>query len=301
MKLKQLEIFVKVAETQSFSKAARELYMTQPTVSSRISSLEQELGVKLLARNTREVSLTEAGDKLYPYACQMVRLQERIEELFKNAENETSQRINISASTIPSQYLLPDILVKMKEKYPKEQFKIKETDSAGAVQDVIDGTADIGFTGTVIAQKVCRYISFYQDELVVIMPNTEHYQKIKQTQTSLNWMLSEPVIMREEGSGTRKEAEKLLKQAGISPDQLDIVANMENTEAIKRSVKYGIGITVISKLAVQEEIETGAILEFPIYETGGKRTLNIVYHNNYPLPKSAERLIKIVREMYDNL
>ena len=89
---------------------------------------------------------------------------------------------------------------------------------------------------------------FYQDELVVIMPNTEFYQEIQKRYKTATWIKNEPVIMREEGSGTRKETEKILRKAGIMPDTLNIVACIENPEAIKRSVKSGLGITIISRL-----------------------------------------------------
>ena len=98
---------------------------------------------------------------------------------------------------------------------------------------------DIGFTGTVLEKKYCRYMPFYQDELVVIMPNTEFYQEIQKRYKTATWIKNEPVIMREEGSGTRKETEKILRKAGIMPDTLNIVACIENPEAIKRSVKSG--------------------------------------------------------------
>ena len=158
MNLKQLEAFVQVAEGGSFSKAARELYLTQPTISAHISSLEKELNVRLFVRNTKEVSLSDNGKDLYKYAKQMVDLQGKIEEHFGMKKDSGKHCITIAASTIPAQYLLPKVLMCFNEKYPEEQFKIKETDSAQVVTQIVDCMADVGFTGTVLEKKHCKYI-----------------------------------------------------------------------------------------------------------------------------------------------
>lgn len=298
MNLKQLEAFVRVAEGGSFSKAAKALFLTQPTISAHIAALEKELNVRLFVRNTKEVSLSEDGKALYQYARQMIELEMKIKELFSAEAKKDVKCITIAASSIPGQYLLPGILAKFSEKYPNEQFRIMETDSAKVVEKVVGHMVDIGFTGTVLEKKHCKYIPFYKDELVIITPNTEKYRKVQAEETSLQWILSEPVIMREEGSGTRKEAEKQLKKAGIDVEQLNVVASIENSEAIKKSVKSGIGITMISKLAAQEEIEAGTVLSFPLSGVDGGRDLNLVYNKNYQLSPSAERFVKTVKELY---
>ena len=298
MNLKQLEAFVKVTESGSFSKAAKLLFLTQPTVSAHISSLEKELDSRLFVRNTKEVKLSEEGKQLYQYARQMVELEKEIEQVFSKDAHREEKCITIATSTIPAQYVLPAILAKFRETYPDEQFRISENDSCGVVEQVAGHMVDIGFTGTVLEKKHCRYMPFYQDELVVIMPNTEFYQEIQKSYKTATWIKNEPVITREEGSGTRKETEKILRKAGIMPDTLNIVACIENPEAIKRSVKSGLGITIISRLAAEEEIRTGQVLEFPLQKDESSRYLNLVYNKNYQLPAAAEHLIRIVKDFY---
>ena len=298
MNLKQLEAFVQVAELGSFSKAAKVLYLTQPTVSAHISALEKELNARLFVRNTKEVKLSEQGKRLYQHARQMIDLETEIMGLFTKDVKKEEKCVTIATSTIPAQYLLPGILAKLREKYPHEQFKITESDSANVAQQVAGHLVDIGFTGAVMEKKHCKYVPFYRDELVIIMPNTEKYQEIRQREQTLDWILAEPVIMREEGSGTRKEAERHLSKEGIRPECLNVVANVENPETIKKSVKNGLGITIISKLAAQEEIETGQVLEFPLGGAGSGRDLNLVYNKNYQLSAAAERVLRVVREMY---
>lgn len=300
MNLKQLEAFVQVAEGGSFSKAAKELYLTQPTISAHISSLERELNVRLFVRNTKEVGLSEDGRELYKYAKQMVDLEEKIEECFDaRREEKGRQCISIAASTIPAQYLLPKVLMEFNRRYPKEQLKIIETDSSKVVMQIVDHMVDIGFTGTVLEKKHCKYVPFYKDELVIITPNTEKYQQIKESSAmDISWLKEEHIIMREEGSGTRKEAEKQLRRAHIELAQLDIVASIENQETIKRSVRQGMGVSVLSKLATKDEAKDGHILAIPIPYADAGRDINLVYNKNYQLSRSAERFIRVVKDAY---
>lgn len=301
MNLKQLEAFVKVAESGSFSKAAKDLYLTQPTVSAHISALERELGTRLFIRNTKEVAMSEDGQDLYKYAKQMIELECKIEERFNVQEGEGNHCITIAASTIPAQYLLPKALMRFKERYPEEQFKVVETDSAQVVKQIVDGMADVGFTGTVLEKKYCKYLPFYKDKLNIITPNTEKYQAIKESfGEDISWLQEEHVIMREEGSGTRKEAEKQLKKAGIQVYELDVIASIDNQETIKRSVRQGMGVSVLSRLATAEEVADGHMIAFEIPKADEGRDINLVYNKNNQIAKNVERFIKIVREVYDN-
>lgn len=300
MNLKQLEAFVQVAEGGSFSKAAKELFLTQPTISSHISSLERELNARLFVRNTKEVSLSEDGIKLYKYAKQMLDLQREIEVTFGMDEEGKSHAVTIAASTIPAQYLLPEVLTRFSERYPQEQIRIQETDSSKVVMQIVDHRVDIGFTGTVLEKKHCKYIPFYKDELVIITPNTPKYQELAQgNKEDISWIKKEHVIMREEGSGTRKEAELQLKGAGVKFAGLDIIASIENQETIKKSVRQGMGISVLSKLATADEVANGEILAFPIPNSDEGRDINLVYNKNYQMTRSAERFIKVVKEVYN--
>ena len=299
MNLKQLEAFVQVAEGKSFSKAAKELFLTQPTISAHIASLERELNARLFVRNTKEVSLSEDGKDLYRYAKQIIDLQKQIEERFETEEEGSRHCITIAASTIPAQYLLPRVLKRFNEKYPDEQIKIMESDSSKVVSQIVDHIVDVGFTGTVLEKKHCRYLPFYKDKLAVITPNTERYRRLKEeSPNGIDWILEEHLIMREEGSGTHKEAEEQLKAAGIPAEKLDVIASIGNQETIKKSVRQGMGITILSELAAVDEEADGELLTFPIPGADAGRDINLVYNKNYQLSRSAERFIKVVKEVY---
>ena len=300
MNLKQLEAFARVAEAKSFSEAAKILYLTQPTVSAHVASLEKELGVCLLMRSTKEVSLTEEGEILYDYAMQMLELEQQIRERFGSRKKEGAV-LRIAASTIPSQYLLPEIMVRFRERYPGVRLRVMETDSAGAVEQILSRRADIGFAGTVLEEKQCIYIPFYKDELVVIIPG-EGLEGPESAAETAAWIRRMPVILREEGSGTRKEAQRLLRQMGIELSELNIVASIQNQETIKRSVRNGMGISILSRLAAEDEIRSGVLRAVPLGETGGKRNINLVFDRRSLHSTEAEKLIDLVKEMYpDNV
>lgn len=263
MNLKQLEAFVQVAEKKNFSRAAKAMFLTQPTVSAHISGLEKELNTRLLIRNTKDVELSEEGERLYEYAKQITLLTEQIvQEFGSEPDVEEQSTVTIAASTVPAQYLLPEILAKFRQKYPKEQFQILESDSTGVVEQVAARTVDIGLTGTELSKKHCEFLPFYEDDLIVITPNTEQFRRRKQGKedTVLEWLRSEPLIMREEGSGTRKETMKILQQLGLRIEGLNVIASVENPETIKRSVSSGMGISVLSALSARDAVSNGSVL-----------------------------------------
>jgi DNA-binding transcriptional LysR family regulator len=260
--------------------------------------LEKELDVRLFVRNTKEVNLSENGQILYKYARQIIDLEKEIEEAFGRVKDSEKKCITIAASTIPAQYLLPKVLARFNEKYPGEQLSIMEMHSQGVAEKVGEHQVDIGFTGTVLEKKHCHYIPFYKDDLVVVTPNTEKYQKLAETSNDISWIKTENLILREEGSGTRKEAEKQLRNIGIKLEDLNVMASIQNQETIKKSVERGLGVSVLSRLATEDEVEEGRLLVFPIPGALEGRANNLVYNKNYQLSLSAERFVKVVKEVY---
>ena len=299
MNLKQLEAFVKVAETKSFSEAAKQLFLTQPTISAHVSALEKELNTCFLIRNTRGVELSESGKELYAYAVQMLEIEKTIKGRFGKEIKPEGNVLRIGASTVPAQYILPNVMSAFHAEYPSEKLKLFETDSEGVIDMILSHHIDIGFTGTVIEKGNCKYLPFYEDELVVLTPSNEKFvEKLCGGQILADWIMDEPVILREEGSGTKKEAEKMLAEQRIDMKKLKLAALMENQETIKRSVSKGMGVTILSKLAAEEELKNGTLLAFPLGSQGGKRMINLVYDAEYPLLPAAERFIKMIKRMY---
>lgn len=296
MNFRQLEAFIYIADNRSFSVAAEKLFVSQPTVSGYISTLEEELRVKLFARTTKEVGLTDAGEKLYSYARQIVELKKGVEETFINNRYQGTS-LNISASSIPSRYILPEILSGFVNKNPDVSFNVKEGDSADVIESVSLGKTDIGFVGTQIGKSECKYYKLIRDDLVVITPNNEYYKKLLK-KNDLSWIKDEAVILREPGSGTRREAIKCLKNLNIDINALNVIAQMENTETIKRSVRDGMGISIISKLATREGVLSGNVLDKTITPNGKGRWLYMVTSSKRNLSNTAKEFVSFVKEFY---
>ena len=173
MTLKQLEAFVKIANNRSFTLAAKELFITQPTVSAYINNLEEELGVRLFDRTTKEVQLSDEGDRIYLYAKEILELADKIQNSFSMDEDNKVRQVVISTSSIPGQFLVPEILSAFKKKFPDVDFRVRETDSQGVVEDITNHMADIGLAGTEINSNKCNFIPFYDDELILVTENSE--------------------------------------------------------------------------------------------------------------------------------
>lgn len=294
MNLKQLEAFVGVAESRSFSRTARRLYLTQPTISAHISSLEKELNAKLIIRNTKEVHLSAAGEKLYNYAKQMVDLQQEVLREFQVSVQNEPKVLSIAASTIPSQYILPSLMQRFTGENQLDSYSLTESDSAGVVDMVANRKVDIGLTGAIIKRPHCEFIPFYKDRLVIIAPNTPAYQAIPKDGFTVKMLREASLIMREEGSGTRLEMEKHLARLGIDISELPSVASVSNQETIKKMVAGGMGISIISALAAEDYLSEGKLLSFDMGSGGAVRNLYAVYNKDHALSPLAEKFVEFV-------
>lgn len=297
MNLKQLESFCYIIETNSFSEAAKKLFLTQPTISSHISLLEKELSTQLLIRTTKDVTPTDAGKKLYTYAKQMLQIQNTILEEFHVKSEDEKNVITLGASSIPEQYILPEILPKYLKKN-KNEFKIGRGDSFEIINQVVNKEIEIGLVGTQIETSNCIFEPFYKDKLVVITPVNQKYLQMKEEGFHIKDLLKEPIIMREEGSGTRKEIKKFLNHMKINDGSLNIIATLNSTEAIKRSVANNMGISIISNLAVQDYIKDKRVLAFDLAEENIYRNLYIVRNKEMYMSKSSLKFIKFMREVF---
>lgn len=297
MNLKQLESFALIIESRSFSQAAKKLFLTQPTISSHISLLEKELNTQLLVRTTKDVYPTEEGKKLYTYAKQILNIQNTIFQEF-NVKSEESNVLNLGASTIPEQYILPEVLPKYISKN-KSELKIIQGDSTQIINKIINKEIEVGFVGTAVENSSLIFEPFFRDKLVVITPVTEKYLKMKEEGYDIKDLIKEPVIMRKEGSGTRKEIKEFLKSQNIDINDLNIIATLNSIEAIKKSVQNNMGISIISNLALEDFAKDNKVLVFELEEMDMYRNLYIVRNKEMYMSKCALKFIKFVREFFN--
>lgn len=295
MEFKQLEAFVAVVDYGSFSEAARKLYLTQPTISTHIRSLEEELHTRLIIRTTKKLTITPKGYQLYDSAVRMLDIRNN---LFENFTGSKKQIIDLAASTIPSSYLLPELMAGFGRMYPDVYFHSWQTDSAGAISRVLDGSVDLALTGQNTGDDSCIFIPFCQDDMVIATPVNGHYLQLKERPVTFYDFLKDPIIIRERGSGTKKEMDIFLENAGIEPSSLNVVARMNDLESIKKSIVNGLGISILSARSAVDLKKTKQILLFPLEETAHKRSFYIVYSKNRILKAHVRQFIQYVKNYY---
>ena len=200
--IKELEAFACVVEKGSFSRAAEALYLTQPTISAHVASLERKLNIKLLVRTTKEIYPSDAGNLLYEYAKEILRLRTNAVQAIKAFSKEMRGTVSVAASTIPGQYYLPKLIQSFRAEYPDISFSLQILDSAEVAEQVSARKVEIGFTGTIINLPKCVYQVLAEDRLVIITPNTPHYQAYLSTGFPTRQITQETFISRESGSGT---------------------------------------------------------------------------------------------------
>lgn len=299
MEFKQLEAFVAVVDYGSFSEAARRLYLTQPTISAHIRSLEDELHMKLIIRTTKKTTVTAKGYQLYDSAVRMLDIRNNLLENFTGAHK---HMIDLAASTIPSSYLLPELLAAFGKAHPDVYFHSVQSDSAESISRVLDGTVDLALVGQNTRDESCVFLPFCYDELVLATPVTDRYlslySHLPDEPISFRDFAKDPIIIREKGSGTKKEMDLFLEKNGIIPGNLNVVARMNDLESIKKSIVNGLGISILSSRSVTDLQKTKQILVFPLGEPTHKRSFYIVYSKNRILKPHVKQFIQFVRDYY---
>ena len=298
MEFKQLEAFVAVVDYNSFSEAARHLYLTQPTISAHIRSLETELNSKLIVRTTKKLTVTARGYQLYDSAVRMLNIRNNIVEKFTSG---TKRMIDLAVSTIPSSYLLPELLGAFQKKFPDVTFHSWQSDSAGVLQRVIDGSVDLALVGMKPEEDTCYFVPFCQDTMVLATPVTEHFLALQKSKAAFSDFKKEKFILRENGSGTKKEMDSFLDKIGFSTTDLNVIARMNDLESIKRSIVSGLGISMLSYHSVKDLEKTGQVLLFPLEEPAPTRTFYVAYSKNKIPRPHVKQFVDFVQEYYNSI
>ena len=285
MDARQLEIFVKVAELGSFSKAAEALFLTQPTVSEHIRGLEEELGVRLLDRLGRGAAPTKAGQLLLGYGRRILELHREARQALDRFQGRMSGELVIAASTIPGEYVLPALIGRFKEKYPDIAISLLIGDTQRVVEWVLEGRAELAVAGAQIDHRALEYRELMPDELVLVV-SAAHPWHGKKTAT-LEEVRAEPLIVRERGSGSRHALEKALAEVGLDLSDFRVVGEMGSTQAIKQGVKAGVGISLISKRAVAEECQHGTLHCVKVKDLRFSRAFYLVTSTTRSRPKPS--------------
>ncbi len=292
MDIKHLRSFTTVIKYGSFTKAAEKLYLSQPTISSHIHTLEEQLQQQLIVRSTKNLTITPKGWEVYDYAIRILELQDR---MIRACAQTQQQIIHLGASTIPSAYILPQLLPEFGRRHPDTYFTIHQDNSQGILAGLIDGIFDVGLVGTKGDDKL-TYTAFTRDRMVLITPVTEQFLSMKdQTEFPLQQLLQSPIILREKGS--KKSADQFLESMNISEDDLHITARINDQETIKNLVAGGLGISIISEQAARNFVSEKRLLQFDLPATN-RRDLYLAYRKDHVLPPHIAEFVTYVMNYF---
>lgn len=262
MDIHRLEVFCKVLEMKSFTKAAEAVFLTQPTVSEHIRALEEEVGEKLIDRLGREILPTPAGKILYQYAKDLIRIRNSAVQAINKFKGDLSGHLLIGGSTIPGTYILPALLGAFKARYPSILVTLKIGGSGEIVEKLIEGNLELGLIGVKWDDRRILLEEIFSDELILTLYPEHAWAKRGAIQ--LDELAGEPFILRERRSGTRMVMNHSLETHGFSPAQLSAVAEMGSTEAVRQGIKARIGISILSFQAVAEDLDRGTLVNVPL-------------------------------------
>lgn len=274
MDIHRLEVFCKVVELKSFTKAAEAIFLSQPTVSEHIRSLEAMLDEKLVDRLGRKVMPTQAGRILYTYAKKIIKLRSDAVEALNEYSGKLAGQLQLGASTIPGTYSLPALIGSFKKRYPAVNISLKISNSRLIVEDVLEGNVELGVVGAKLNEPSLEWVKAFSDELVLVV-GTDHPWAKKDFVAPVE-LMAEPFILREKNSGTRKVMGDILAEHSIDISNLTVVAEMGSTEAVRQSIKAGIGVSIMSKQAVVQDVDCGALAIVPVKGIYFKRPFYLI-------------------------
>jgi len=262
VKLNQLEIFCKIIEVGSFSRAAEALHLSQPTLTEHVKSLENYLGSALLDRLGREIIPTRAGELLFTYAKKILNLKVEAEQKIHGLKGVLKGNLFLGASTIPGEYVLPPLIKVFRDKFPDIFIRLDISDTRMVTEDILNNRIELGIVGEKLERTKIEYYKFVKDELILVVSPASSWAEKKSI--SLENLQEIPFVLREDGSGTRMVMKKTLKDRGFDISHLKVVSMLGSTTAVIQAVKSNVGCSILSRRAVLEELEKGILKYIPI-------------------------------------
>jgi DNA-binding transcriptional LysR family regulator len=292
MDLRALDVFCKIVELRSFSRAAEAVLLTQPTVSGHIKALEAELGLRLFDRAARSVTPTRAGELLYGYACRLLALREEAMQALNAHKGGLSGHLIIGASSIPGAYILPPLVAAFKRAHPDVTLSLHVGGSRDIVRGVIEGSVELGVVGARFDEGRVQYVPIAKDELVLAVAASHPWAG--RGSVRLPELAGQPFVMRERGSGTRKITEEALRERGMDPARLRVVLEVTSNEAVRQALKAGAGLAVISRRAVEDDVRYKQVSVLRVPALRLTRDFFLVTHKSRSRSPLAEAFLAIL-------
>ncbi|MFN3396635.1 MAG: selenium metabolism-associated LysR family transcriptional regulator, partial [Thermodesulfovibrionales bacterium] len=261
------------------------------TVSDHIRSLEEELGCRLFDRLGRSIMPTKEAEILFDRATEIIEKADNLRDVISASQSQVTGEIVVGASTIPGTYILPYAMFSFIKEHPKVHFKTIISDSKDIVERVSRHELIVGVVGAKLINSMINYIPFHDDDLIAVASPS----LTRNMERSLRSLTELPIVLREEGSGTRRETERIFETKRINIDMFRISGILGSTEAVKEAVKAGMGFSIISKVAVEDELRYGDLVEIKISDVKMKRKFYIVTHRRRTVPQVYNVFIEYLK------
>jgi LysR family transcriptional regulator, transcriptional activator of the cysJI operon len=259
MIVETLRVFVTAAEQRNFSRAAELLNLSQPGVSLNIRNLENEFGTKLMIRSPKLVRLTEAGDILYQRAKEILALYEAAKQDIYRLHDRVTGSLHIGASFTIGEYILPRLLAAFAEQYPQVEMDLTIANKEAIIQSIRESKLDLGLVEGEVTAADLIITPYMRDEMILVAADGHPLTALKFIETDA--LHHQVWVLRESGSGTRALSDQFIEQAGLDVKRSYV---FNSSQGVKEAVAAGLGIAILSRLAVQRELEAGEIIEIPI-------------------------------------
>ncbi|MDR2934521.1 MAG: LysR family transcriptional regulator [Candidatus Adiutrix sp.] len=298
MEMRQLEIFVRVARDLNFSKAAEKMNLSQPSVSLQVNALEKCLGAQLLARSTKEVSLTKAGRDFLLHAQKILSLRDQALRSLGGEDLDAPGSLDIVSSTVPAQHLLPEIIAPFQKQRPNLIFRVDQADSRQVERMMSGFRYDFGLVGTLPAEDRLIRCPVYDDELVLAVPKEAPESPEEIRGNFADYIRRAPFIMRESGSGTRAEIESLLSKTGLDPRDLRIRAYFSDAHSILLAVARGMGVSLVSRVSAAGYAASGLLRVVEMNSPLFRRRIYLVHNKELWLSPLQKAFADHARQFY---
>ncbi len=290
----RLKSFCLVYEMKSFSKAAAAKFMTQSAMSHLIRNLEEEIGVKLLNRQGKTVLPTASGRLFYAHAKKVLDQYRSMEDAVFSSLNAIKGTLSIGATTTVSTYLLPELFYSFSKTYPEVSIELAVSNTDAIIKGMMEGTIELGIVEGNLRNPSVHADEIAQDEIVVIAADDNPISRKKSI--SVRELLAQPLIMPEQGSGTREIIDDFLREIGTGREGLNIVMTLGSPELIIQMVKSGIGVAFVSKWSAFQPIKDGSV---KLLDIPGKKLPNkfhLICSEKNPSTLAANTFMKFVKK-----
>jgi DNA-binding transcriptional LysR family regulator len=295
MDVRKLQAFCKVYELQNFSKAGEIMFLSQPTISSHVANLEEELGVRLFDRMGRKVMPTQAGHVLYRSAISVFENLDQAKASIEMLRDKVVGELIVGCSTIPSHNIMPGLLSGFSQEYPDVRFTIRTNDSTEVIKRVVAGDWPVGIVGQKPDTDGLTSELILEDEVVVVASPKASWLPNRDGSMPLQTIIKLPWVMREKGSGTRRVLEKALLDSGRTMQDLNVRCQVEGTCETIAHTLGGVGVSVTSKLASKMHVASGALVQLKVPELEGKRGFYVIYHRERHMFPALKTFLEFTR------